>query len=204
MPRVIGITGGIASGKSTVSNLIKDMGYLVISADQISHQVLNDKRLKAGYKKIVLEFGEQILDENKNIDRKKLGAIVFDDKEKRTLLENILHPIIKERIKEKIEKSTNDIIFVEVPLLFETDFIDLVDETIVVYTDLDHQIWRQMARDKVDFPTAIKKIYTQMPMDEKLERATYIIDNCHQIEDLPWQVKQLMNKITGGQIYGLL
>lgn len=195
MPVVIGITGGIATGKTQVSKIIKELGYQVLSSDEISHHVLNDKRIKAGYHQIVAIFGEDILDENKDIDRKKLGNIVFNDKEKRQQLEKILHPLIKERILKKIEQCTDKLLFVEVPLLFETDFIDIVDKTIVVYADLDHQIWRLMARDKVDFPSALKKIYTQMSMPKKLELANYIVDNCHQIEDLPWQVRQVVNKI---------
>ena len=199
MKKVIGVTGGIATGKTTVSNIIRDLGYLVIDSDKISHQILQDKRLKDGYKKIVSEFGTEILESDGSISRKKLGDMVFNDNVSRKKLEDILHPLIKKRIIELIDKSNDELIFVEVPLLFETDFYKLVDKTLLVYVDLDNQIWRLMKRNNIDFPTALKRIYMQMPIQEKLDLADYVIDNCHSEGDLRWQVTQLINMIKEGK-----
>ena len=199
MKKVIGVTGGIATGKTTVSNIIRELGYLVIDSDKISHQILQDKRSKDGYKKIVSEFGTDILESDGSISRKKLGDKVFNDNVSRKKLEDILHPLIKKRIIELIDKSNDELIFVEVPLLFETDFYKLVDKTLLVYVDLDNQIWRLMKRNNIDFPTALKRIYMQMPIQEKLDLADYVIDNCHGEGDLKWQVTQLLNMIKGGK-----
>ena len=195
MKLIIGITGSIGTGKSTVSNLIKAEGYPIIDTDSIVHDIYKkDLRL---IKKLVKEFGDGILTKTKNIDRKKLGEIVFGDKDKLRKLNELVHPLVKEKTLKMIEKLDDGLIFLDVPLLFETDFYKLCDYTVVVYADMDNQIWRIMARDKVDFPTALKKIYSQMSLQEKIELADFIIDNSHSIGDLPWQVKQLIIKLKG-------
>jgi len=192
MTFVVGITGGIASGKSTVMNIIKEKGYKVISCDDISNKVLQDKRKNVGgFSRVVEAFGEAIVVENE-IDRKALGKIVFNDFEKRKQLESILHPLIRKRLEDIIKKEKENILFVEIPLLFETDFYQLCDKTIVVYVDLDNQAWRLMARNKIEFPEALKLIYLQMPMDQKIKRADFVIDNTHGIYDINWQVNQII------------
>jgi len=193
MRKVIGLTGSIGTGKSTVAKKLTELGYRVIDCDKISHSMLYKNR--KGYKQVIATFGESILDEDLRINRKKLGAIVFSDLNKRLQLNNILHPLIKEKVKSDIRKVDNGIVFLDCPLLFETDFKELCDETIVVYTDMNTQIRRIMERDKTDFPTTIKRIYSQMPLDEKLVLSDYVIDNCHQIGDLNWQIKVVIGKI---------
>ena len=195
MKLIIGITGSIGTGKSTVSNLIKAEGYPIIDTDSIVHDIY--KKDLGLIKKLVKEFGDGILTKTKNIDRKKLGEIVFGDKDKLRKLNELVHPLVKEKTLKMIEKLDDGLIFLDVPLLFETDFYKLCDYTVVVYADMDNQIWRIMARDKVDFPTALKKIYSQMSLQEKIELADFIIDNSHSIGDLPWQVKQLIIKLKG-------
>ena len=192
-PCLVGITGSIGSGKSTVCKIIQSLNYPLIDCDVISHEILNDKA--TGYNQVLEAFSTAILDDNQMINRQKLGEIVFGDSNKRQTLEGILHPLIKQRIKAIIADSIDKVIFMECPLLFETDFHELCDYTVVVYVDLDNQIWRVMKRDNVDFPTALNRIYTQMSLSEKMERADFIIDNCHQQGDLNWQVKQIIEKI---------
>jgi len=196
MKVVVGITGGIGTGKSSVLAILKQKGYTVLDCDKISHQVLQDKRLKQGYHKIVEIFGEDILDSKQNIDRKKLGAKVFNNKENKKILEDILHPIIKERLLKEIAKY-DGIVFAEIPLLFETDFKDLCDKTVLVYADFDSQIYRVMKRDGLDFPTAIARIREQMPIDDKVALADLIVDNRYQEYDLTWQVDLLLKALKG-------
>ena len=193
MRKVIGLTGSIASGKSTVSAKLKELGYYVIDCDDIGHRIL--KKARVGYYPVVAEFGEEILDSIGHIDRKKLGQIIFNDKSKKEKLNQILHPIIKDLVKKEIDAYYHGLIFLDCPLLFETDFHELCDETVVVYVNMDTQIHRLMARDGITFPEALKKIYAQMSMDEKLELADYVIDNCHSLGDLDWQIKQLLYRL---------
>ena len=193
MKKVIGLTGSIASGKSTVSNILREMGYPIIDCDDINHRLL--KKARPGYNAVVKEFGEEILDEHERIDRNKLGKLIFNDSSLKEKLNQILHPIIRKRVIEEINLFNEGLIFVDCPLLFETDFHELCDLTIVVYVNMDTQIQRLMARDGITFPEALKKIYAQMSLDEKLELADFVIDNCHSIGDLEWQIKQLLFRL---------
>lgn len=192
MSIVVGITGSIGTGKSTVAKKLEELGYKTIDCDRVNHLLLEKDNI--GYQKVVDIFGDKILDPNKNIDRKKLGAIVFGNNEKITLLNNTLHPLIYTKVKEEIDNSEG-LVFLNCPLLFETNFIDLCDYTIVVYVDLDTQIKRIMKRDNTDFPTTLKKIYSQMPLADKMEKADFIVDNCHQEGDLNWQINQILFKL---------
>ena len=193
MKKVIGLTGSIASGKSTVSKKLSDLGYMVIDCDQINHKLL--KKARKGYYPVLEEFGEEILDEHDQIDRKKLGKIVFNDSKLKEKLNQILHPLIKEVVLEEINMLNEGLIFLDCPLLFETDFHKLCDATVVVYVNMDTQIRRLMERDSITFPEALRKIYAQMPLDDKLSLADYVIDNCHSLGDLDWQIKQLLFRL---------
>lgn len=193
MGKVIGLTGSIASGKSTVSNRLKTMGYQVIDCDQINHEIL--KKDKIGYTLVVEAFGSDILNSDLEINRKALGNLIFSNNELKEKLNNILHPLIKDIVKKEIDGSSEKLIFLDCPLLFETDFHKLCDYTIVVYVNLDTQIQRLMQRDGITFPDALKKIYAQMPLDEKLTLADFVVDNCHALADLDWQIKQLLFRL---------
>ena len=193
MKKVIGLTGSIASGKSTVSNRLKELGYVVIDCDAINHEIL--KKNAVGYLEVVKEFTSSILDENGEICRKKLGSLIFNDSKLKEKLNQILHPIIKSIVIEEINKTDDGMVFLDCPLLFETDFHELCDLKIVVYVNMDTQIQRLMQRDNITFPEALKKIYAQMSLDEKLELADYVIDNCHSLGDLEWQIKQLLFRL---------
>ena len=194
MKLVVGVTGSIGSGKSTVCRQIRKMGYEVIDCDKIGHDILLSGHL--GYTAVVEAFGTEVIGDE-GIDRKKLGPIIWKNQAKRELLNQITHPIIKQEVIRLIEKNHDDIVFMECPLLFETDFIELCDKSIVVYSDMDNQIQRLMQRDGITFPEALNRIYAQMDSKEKMERADYIIDNCHSIGDLDWQIKQIIDKLKG-------
>ena len=173
---IIGITGGISSGKSFFSNYLKEKGFFVICADEISKKI-TEKNQK-GYFEIIKNF-DNILDENQNVNRKELGNIIFSDFSKRKLLNEILHPIIKEEIKKQINigKKTYTNVFVDVPLLYEASFDDLCDYVVVVYCEKETQIKRLMIRDSITREEALKKINSQMNLEEKVKLGNYVINN---------------------------
>ena len=194
MKKVIGVTGSIGSGKSTVCRKIREMGYVVIDCDKVGHDIL--LRNHCGFAAVVAAFGEDIIGDD-GIDRKKLGNLIWNDQAKRELLNSITHPIIREEVTNLINNNNQELVFMECPLLFETDFIELCDKSIVVYSDMDNQIHRLMKRDGITFPEALNRIYAQMDTKEKIDRADFIIDNCHNIGDLDWQIKQIIDKLKG-------
>lgn len=197
---LIGLTGGIATGKSTVSNILVQKGYSLIDADKIAREVaIIDK---PAYIKIVEGFGKGILQDDKNIDRKVLGNIIFNNKEAREKLNNIIHPYIFETIKLDIDKLSNkdQVIFLDVPLLFEQ--YDLwekynikFDEIWVVYVNKNVQIERLMKRDEISIEEALKRIESQMPMDDKKARSSKTIDNSGDVEYLKKQIDELVSEL---------
>lgn len=182
---IIGITGGIGSGKSTVSNIIKNF-YPLIDADEISRKVV--EKGEKGYIRVVEHFGEGILKKDRTIDREKLGKIIFtDDKEKKSL-NNILHPIIIEYMKKEINKYKG-IVFLDIPLLIESlDSLEKegikFNELWLIYIPYDIQLERLRKRDKISKEEASLKIQAQLPMDEKIPYASLVIDNSGSLEQL--------------------
>jgi len=197
-PKVVGITGGIATGKSTVSKIIKNLGYEVIDADVISREVV--EKGKPAYRELIAYFGDVILDEYGNIDRKELGNLIFNDEEKRKKLNSITHPYIMKAIKESIDnKKEQKIIFVDIPLLIEEmdklrDYDIRFDEIWLVYVDEENQIDRLMKRDCIDRTEALNKISAQMPIEIKKKYASIVIDNRGDIKDLDEQVRRFIEK----------
>jgi len=197
--KIIGLTGGIASGKSTVSNILKFMGFNVIDADVISREVVEIG--KPAYFEIIEHFGRDIIDEDGNINRKKLGSIIFNDDNEREKLNLIVHPYIFAAIKDYIEKdSESKIIFVDIPLLIEVlDDLQFhgihFDEIWLVYVDEEIQLKRLMERDSIGKEEAIKRIEAQMPMCLKKKYATRIIDNSGDKNELERKVKKLVEEV---------
>lgn len=196
--KIIGLTGGIASGKSTVSNIIKNMGYKVIDADIVSREVV--EKGKDAYLEIVEHFGKDILDENGNINRKKLGSIIFSDAVEREKLNSIVHPHVLSSIKKYIEEDKDSrLIFVDIPLLIEV-LDDLkskgiyFDEIWLVYIDEKTQLERLTKRDKINEEEAMKRIKAQMSMDMKIKYATKVIDNRGDKETLETKVKKIIKE----------
>ncbi|MGM0445925.1 MAG: dephospho-CoA kinase [Bacillota bacterium] len=190
---IIGLTGGIATGKSTVAKFLEEMNIKVIDSDKIAHEILNYKET---INEIEEEFGSTVLNKDGSINRKKLGEIVFDDLDKLKKLESITHHRIFGVIDEKINKNKpdNEIIVLDAPLLFETSLDNKVDETWVIYTDKKTQIKRLKKRDGLDKDDALKRIKAQMPLEEKINKADIIIDNTGTKEELKEKVKRLIEE----------
>lgn len=193
--KIIGLTGGIASGKSTVSNYIKEKGFKIVDADIIARRVVMPDT--EGLKKLIDYFGLEILDEFAALDRKKLARIVFSDKEKLDALNNLLHPLIRiEILKEFDEHKVNgeNIIIFDCPLLFEGNYESMCDETWLVSISLETQLKRLTLRDNIDNVHAKKIIDSQMPIDEKAKIADIIINNEKEIDDLYKKIDELLLK----------
>ncbi|ALM28364.1 dephospho-CoA kinase [Bacillus altitudinis] len=191
MTLVIGLTGGIASGKSTVSQMIKEKGIRVVDADIIAKEAVS--KGSAALHQIVQTFGEEVLLPNGELNRQQLGAIIFSDEEKRKKLNAIVHPEVrKEMLKQRDEGVSNQETFVvlDIPLLFESKLEGLVDRIIVVYTTPDLQLSRLMNRNDLSEEEALKRIHSQQPLEEKCQKADRVIENT---KDLAFMRKQLEN-----------
>ena len=197
---LIGLTGGISTGKSTISNIIKEKGYPLIDADKVAREVVEIN--KPAYIKIIEEFGEEILLENKSINRKELGNIIFRDKLARKRLENITHPYIFQEIKDNIDEFSKDnfIIFLDIPLLFEQyglwkGYDIKFDEIWVVYLDKATQLERLMKRDRITKEEALRKIESQMDIEIKKAKSSKTIDNSGDVGLLEEQIDKLLRKL---------
>ncbi|MDF2945472.1 MAG: dephospho-CoA kinase [Bacillales bacterium] len=194
---IYGLTGGIATGKSTVSEILIEKGFTVIDADKIAREVVEPNT--EAFKEIVSTFGVKILDEHGTLDRKKLGNFVFNNKIHLAKLNYITHPRIKEVIKTRItECSQKDIktIFLDIPLLFEGDWHQFTEKNIVVYTSPEIQIERLMKRNNFTYEEALMRINAQMPIDEKKKLADIVIYNNGSIEDLYISIDELISNIS--------
>jgi len=186
----VGLTGGIASGKTTVSDLFAARGVAVIDTDVISRQLLEPGELAFG--QVRDHFGEGILQSDGSIDRKRLRKIVFNERDARTWLETMLHPLIFQRSLEAIQDSAGGAyVLVVVPLLFETNFQSLVDRVLAVDCPAERQIERLVKRDNIDAGLAQKMLDQQLANDERLARAHDVIDNREDGSDLDGQVERL-------------
>lgn len=194
--KIIGITGSIATGKSEVSKYLIKKGYQVIDADDIAHKLMNIGEVN--YKAILDNFGRQILDSQNNIDRNKLGNIVFNNKEKLNLLNNLTHNNIFIKINEIINSSSNKLIFVDIPLLIELiekSKLNLhIDEIWLVYTSKQVQLERLMNRNNLSEEEAIKKINSQKCIEEKIKYADFVLDNSKDREYLIAQIEKRLEK----------
>ncbi|MDJ0287075.1 MULTISPECIES: dephospho-CoA kinase [Bacillus] len=191
MTLVIGLTGGIASGKSTVSQMIKEKGIRVVDADIIAKEAVS--KGSPALHQIVQTFGEEVLLPNGELNRQQLGAIIFSDEEKRKKLNAIVHPEVrKEMLKQRDEGVSNNETFVvlDIPLLFESKLEGLVDRIIVVYTTPDLQLSRLMNRNDLSEEEALNRIHSQQSLEEKCQKADRVIENT---KDLAFMRKQLEN-----------
>lgn len=189
--KVIGLTGGIASGKSTVARVLEDLGAAVIDADQLAREVVEPGT--PAYAAIVAEFGPAILTPDRTIDRKALGRIVFADPQARRRLENITHPAIRARAAQKLaeqrEAGTPVVIYMAA-LLIESGATSRVDEIWVVYADRETQLERLTQRDGISRDEALQRLAAQMPMDEKKTYGKVVIHNRGTLEETEQQVRE--------------
>ncbi len=196
--KLIGLTGGIACGKSTAAKYFEKRGIPVIYADQLAHRVIEPGR--RAYKKIVEEFGSSVLDSSGKIDRKKLGEIVFNNPEKLERLNQITHPEVALEAAREIARYRGQgvsVLIYEVPLLFEAGLESLFDVIITVYVPREVQRERLLRRHPELSPEeAEKRIDSQMPVDEKARRSDYILDNTGTTEELFKQIDELIGEIV--------
>lgn len=190
---IIGLTGGIASGKSTVSNMFKERGFSIVDADIAARVVVEPG--KDAYKQIVQYFGEDILLQDGQINRSKLGRIIFHNEEKRQKLNSIVHPAVRKQMEEwkeeALQKGKNTIIY-DIPLLYESNLVHLVEKTIVVYVKPHVQLSRLMARNQLSKEEANARIQSQIPLDEKVKLADAVIDNNGSRDDTEKQVEEII------------
>ena len=179
---IIGLTGGIGSGKSAAANFFQNEGISVIDTDQLARKVI--EKDTPGYSKVVDSFGANILDNNDSIDRAKLREAVFHDSEKRKILESITHPLVRELMVQKISSSTSPYSIIMVPLIFETNSAKNYDRVLVIDCDVEIQLARAMARDENSADLIQKIIDSQCSRSERLSIANDVIPNNHSIEDL--------------------
>ena len=195
MALIIGLTGGIASGKSTVANMMKQLGITVVDADLESRLAV--EKGEEAYHHIVNHFGKNILLKDGSIDRAKLGEIIFNNKEERMKLNEIVHPAVRERMLQKKESAMNkgeSIIVMDIPLLFESNFTGLVDKTLLVFVDEDIQLQRLMERNHYSRVEALARIQSQMPLLEKKRLCDVSIDNNGSLEQTEGQLKQILSQ----------
>lgn len=179
---IIGLTGGIASGKSTVTKMFREKGLKVLDADEVAKDISREKKV---VDEIALQFGRDILQEDGSLDRKQLKETVFKNEKKLKILNNIIHPKVIEKFQKEAESTKwNEIKIFDVPLLFEAKMENLCDIIIVVYLNEKKQLERVMQRDNISCELAEKIISSQMPLSEKADRADLIIDNSKDLENL--------------------
>lgn len=198
MGKIIGITGGIASGKSTVTNFLREKGFQVVDADTVVHQL--QKPGGRLYQVLVQHFGQEILLENGELDRPLLASLIFSNPEEREWSKQTQGEIIRGELATLRDKltQTEAIFFMDIPLLFEQDYSAWFDETWLVYVDRDVQVDRFMKRDQLSKEVAESRLKTQWSLEEKKKLASHILDNNGSRDQL---VSQVVKLLEGGDSY---
>jgi dephospho-CoA kinase len=194
---LVGLTGGIASGKSLVAKLLKDLGAYVIDADKIAHDVTQPGT--PAYQEIIQQFGEEVLGDGGAIDRSRLGRMVFSDPARRAVLEGIVHPRVfaveEARRKEIAQQDPQAVIIFDAPLLIETRAHELMDRVIVVYADRKTQLKRLKDRDRLDSEEAKRRISAQLPLSDKKLHADYVIDGTASPQEVATQTEAIYKEL---------
>ncbi|MBP1930313.1 dephospho-CoA kinase [Ammoniphilus resinae] len=196
---IIGLTGGIACGKSTVAKMLSDLGSIIVDADKIAREVVEPGQ--AGLLQIVERFGEGVLFADGTLNRKALGAIVFSDLSARQDLNQILHPLIRQVMKERKEQAlalNPPLVVLDIPLLFESKLQQMVEKVVVVYIPRKLQLQRLMERDQISMQEAEQRIASQMDIEKKKELADFVIDNSGSIEETKRLVEDIFTKLSKG------
>ena len=199
---IIGLTGGLGTGKSTVAKMLGEFGATVLDADVIAHQVMEPRRL--AWRKIVEAFGREILNEDETINRRRLGLIVFANEERRKQLEAIVHPQVLREIKQQLgrlrRKHRLPAVVIDVPLLIEAGAQDLADVVVVVTAPAQAQ--RERLRKKFGWTEdeLSRRIGAQMPLSAKAGLADHVIDNADGVEATRTQVKQLWQRLKARRV----
>ncbi|MFH0811347.1 MAG: dephospho-CoA kinase [Pseudomonadota bacterium] len=195
---MVGLTGGIASGKSTVAQLFKSEGAYIIDLDGISREVVEPGT--TGWKEVVNVFGKEVLNDDQTLDRKKLGEIVFSDLTKRKLLEAILHPKIYEaqvrQVKDIAKRDGRAVVIIDIPLLIEVKRHGAFDRVVLlVYVSPEIQLERLRERNGLSVEEASQRISSQMSIDSKINYAHYIINNEGPLEKTAERVKEVFREL---------
>ncbi|MBF0993339.1 MAG: dephospho-CoA kinase [Granulicatella sp.] len=189
--KIVGLTGGISSGKSTVSSYLKQLKIPVIDADEVARKVVEPN--SQGAIEIRKAFGSDVFEEDGSLNRQKLGALIFSNAENRQKLDDLLQPLIKIMILDEIEENRQqgkNMIVLDLPLLFEKQYEELCEEIIVVYIPRELQLERLMRRNQYTKQDALSRIDSQLSIEEKRKRATVLLDNQGTIQQLYHQVEQ--------------
>ncbi|MFP4199971.1 MAG: dephospho-CoA kinase [Clostridia bacterium] len=195
---VVGLTGGLGSGKSTVADLVRERKIPVVDADRLAREVVRPRG--EAYGPVVEEFGRGILNEDGCIDRARLAAIVFQNAKSRRRLERLIHPPVVRRMVTEIDRARErgePVIVLDVPLLFEVGLEDLCDRTWVVWAREDQRIRRLATRDGMDPEDVRLRMQAQMSLEEKMDLADVVIDNSGSLEDTRRRVELLLDDIVG-------
>ncbi|HDD0716050.1 TPA: dephospho-CoA kinase [Staphylococcus aureus] len=194
MPKVIGLTGGIASGKSTVSELLSVFGFKVVDADEAAREAV--KKGSKGLAQVREVFGDEAIDENGEMNRRYMGDLVFNHPEKRLELNAIIHPIVRDIMEEEkqeyLKQGYN--VIMDIPLLFENELENTVDEVWVVYTSESIQMDRLMQRNNLSLEDAKARVYSQISIDKKSRMADHVIDNLGDKLELKQNLERLLEE----------
>lgn len=194
MPKVIGLTGGIASGKSTVSELLSVFGFKVVDADKAAREAV--KKGSKGLAQVREVFGDEAIDENGEMNRRYMGDLVFNHPEKRLELNAIIHPIVRDIMEEEkqeyLKQGYN--VIMDIPLLFENELENTVDEVWVVYTSKSIQMDRLMQRNNLSLEDAKARVYSQISIDKKSRMADHVIDNLGDKLELKQNLERLLEE----------
>ncbi|MBN5761119.1 dephospho-CoA kinase [Staphylococcus aureus] len=194
MPKVIGLTGGIASGKSTVSELLSVFGFKVVDADKAAREAV--KKGSKGLAQVREVFGDEAIDENGEMNRRYMGDLVFNHPEKRLELNAIIHPIVRDIMEEEkqeyLKQEYN--VIMDIPLLFENELENTLDEVWVVYTSESIQMDRLMQRNNLSLEDAKARVYSQISIDKKSRMADHVIDNLGDKLELKQNLERLLEE----------
>lgn len=192
-----GLTGGIASGKTTISKILVEKGAYLIDFDLLAHEA--EEPGQAAWQGIVDRFGRSVLDGSGRIDRRRLGDIVFNHPEERLALNAIVHPAVNDlwrsRVRQIEEKDPRAIIISDVPLLFETGWQEKVDVVILVYIPAEEQVRRLMARNGISVAEANARLNSQMPIGDKIKMADFVINNQEPLESARRYIEELWEEL---------
>lgn len=192
----IGLTGGIASGKSTVSQLLRSQGYSVVDADELVRELYQAG--SSAYSEMLQAFGQEISDANGILNRQKIADLVFRDKAKLKVLEDILHPRVRElalKKKAELERAGKAFAFYDVPLLFEKNMESFFDQIVVIACSRELQLQRLMTRNGFSSEEAERRIQAQIPIEEKVRRGNYVINNERSFENLQQELEVYLNEL---------
>ena len=199
--QVIGLTGGIATGKSTVSAILENAGALIIDADRIAREAV--KKGQPAYREIVEHFGETVLLPDGEINRSVLGDIIFNAPGKKQLLNKIVHPYVRKETHRQLQQigrtEPNAIVILDIPLLIEAEMDKDLSEVIVVFVPEHIQIERLMQRDGISEADALARVRSQMPIEEKKDKATIIVDNSGSKENTRKQTLKIFHRLKDKQ-----